>query len=58
MSDGSSERSESEESVDEYSFTCPACSQEISVNSEMKTAILANGCPVCTESVDTGCFDT
>lgn len=51
MSEGSPDRDESDGSIDECVFTCPACAQEISVNSEMKQAILSNGCPVCATSV-------
>jgi transcription elongation factor Elf1 len=57
MADGTPERDKSDDSVDEYVFTCPACGQEISVNNEMKSAILSNGCPVCASSVGEGCFD-
>lgn len=32
-------------------FVCPECGQDISVNAEMRSAILANGCPVCTAVV-------
>lgn len=31
----------------EYVFTCEECRQEITVNEQMKEAILENGCPVC-----------
>jgi len=31
----------------EYEFTCSECGQEIEVNDNMRTAIVANGCPVC-----------
>ncbi|SDJ61158.1 hypothetical protein SAMN05216226_1062 [Halovenus aranensis] len=51
MSEGCPGRDESEGSIDECVFTCPACAQEISVNPEMKRAILSNGCPVCASSV-------
>lgn len=57
MSDGTPERDESEGSMDEYVFNCPACGQEISVNEEMRRAILSNGCPVCTTSIDEECFE-
>lgn len=57
MADGTPERGESEDSMDEYVFLCPACGQEISVNNEMKRAILSNGCPVCAGSVGEGCFE-
>lgn len=57
MSDGSPERDESEGSMDEYVFTCPACGQEISVNEEMRRAILSNGCPVCASSVTEESFE-
>jgi len=32
-----------------YVFGCPECGQEIEVDASMRAAILANGCPVCTE---------
>lgn len=31
----------------EVTFTCSACGQEISVNEQMREAILENGCPIC-----------
>lgn len=57
MSEGSPERNESDGAIDESTFVCPACGQEISVNEEMKVAILSNGCPVCATSVSEDCFD-
>ena len=44
-------------SQDEHRFVCPECAQEITVNDEMRRAIIANGCPVCTASVTGGQFD-
>lgn len=35
----------------EYEFTCSECGQEIAVNENMRSAIVSNGCPVCTASV-------
>lgn len=55
MSDGSSGRDGL--TTDEHVFACPACGQEISVNEEMRRAILANGCPVCACSVDERAFE-
>ncbi len=43
--------------MQEYTYICPECTQEISVNSEMKNAILANGCPVCAATVTRTDFD-
>ena len=40
-----------------YVFTCPVCDQEIEVNGSMREAMLASGCPVCTEPVDASDFD-
>lgn len=40
-----------------YIFTCPDCGQEIEVNGSMREAMLASGCPVCTEPVETADFD-
>ena len=40
-----------------YIFTCPDCGQEIEVNASMREAMLASGCPVCTEPVETTDFD-
>lgn len=40
-----------------YIFTCPDCGQEIEVNGSMREAMLASGCPVCTEPVQTVDFD-
>ncbi len=44
--------------MDEYTFTCPVCGQEIAVNEEMRSAILSNGCPVCATDVDEESFET
>lgn len=43
--------------VREYVFRCSTCQQEIAVNDEMRTAILENGCPVCTAAVDEADFE-
>lgn len=43
--------------MEEYQFTCPECTQEIDVNTEMRSAILANGCPVCAARVADDSFD-
>lgn len=43
--------------MDEYQFVCSECTQEIAVNEEMRDAILANGCPVCTTAVTTDDFE-
>lgn len=40
-----------------YVFTCADCGQQISVNGSMREAILASGCPVCTEPVDAAEFE-
>jgi predicted nucleic acid-binding Zn ribbon protein len=37
--------------MQEHQFVCPECAQEITVNGEMRDAILANGCPVCAAAV-------
>ena len=42
---------------DEYQFVCPTCAQTIAVNGEMRRAIIANGCPVCTETVTEADFE-
>ena len=39
------------ESMKEYEFTCPECGQQIEINGPMRTAILSNGCPICSVSV-------
>lgn len=57
MSDGSPGRDEAEGSIDERVFTCPTCSQEITINPEMKDAILSNGCPVCASAVSEESFE-
>lgn len=57
MRDSDSEREESDGASSESIFSCPACGQEISVNEEMKDAILTNGCPVCATSVGSEYFD-
>jgi transcription elongation factor Elf1 len=57
MCDSDSERDESDGAISESIFSCPACGQEISVNEEMKQAILANGCPVCATDVDNDEFE-
>lgn len=58
MSDRTPERDESGGQMDEYTFTCPVCGQEIAVNEEMRSAILSNGCPVCATDVDEESFET
>lgn len=35
----------------EYEYVCSDCGQQISVNGPMQTAILENGCPVCSAPV-------
>lgn len=40
-----------------YLFVCPACDQEIEVNTSMREAILSSGCPVCTEPAETDAFE-
>ncbi|CCQ37907.1 small CPxCG-related zinc finger protein [Natronomonas moolapensis 8.8.11] len=40
-----------------YVFGCSECGQEIEVDASMRTAILSNGCPVCTEPARTECFE-
>ena len=40
-----------------HRFACPACEQEIEVNTSMREAILSSGCPVCTEPVDAADFE-
>jgi len=37
-------------------FHCPECDQVIEVNGPVREAIIANGCPVCTATVDTTHF--
>ncbi len=39
-------------------FVCPDCEQEIEVNTSMREAILANGCPVCTAPVESAYFES
>ncbi len=46
-----------ENSAKEYVFRCSTCQQEIAVNVEMRTAILENGCPVCTATVEESDFE-
>lgn len=41
----------------EYEFTCSECGQQIAINDEMRRAILANGCPVCTASASDDEFE-
>jgi|GEM_PF-1132190 len=48
---------ERENPAREYVFRCATCQQEIAVNVEMRTAILENGCPVCTAAVDDSAFE-
>lgn len=43
--------------VGSYVFGCSECGQEIEVDASMRTAILSNGCPVCTEPARTECFE-
>ncbi len=38
-------------------FVCSGCGQEIEVNASMREAILASGCPVCTEPAEAACFE-
>ncbi len=38
-------------------FVCPGCEQEIEVNASMREAILASGCPVCTEPAESAYFE-
>lgn len=40
-----------------YIFSCPDCGQEIEVNGSMREAMLASGCPVCTEPVGASDFE-
>jgi putative FmdB family regulatory protein len=42
----------------EYEFTCSECGQEIEVNNNMRKAIVANGCPVCTAAASEDEFAT
>lgn len=51
-------RNRNPEPMTEQTFTCPDCGQEISVNDSVRQAILANGCPVCTASVEESNFET
>ena len=44
------------ESMKEYEFTCPACGQQIEINGPMRSAILSNGCPICSASVGDDSF--
>jgi len=37
------------EPVAEYEFVCAACREEITVNEEMKTALMDHGCVICGE---------
>lgn len=57
MSDSSPDGDETAGQVDEQAFSCPACSQEITINPEMKAAILSNGCPVCASAVSEESFE-
>lgn len=57
MRDSNSREDGQNDAVVDSVFCCPACEQEISVNAEMKTAILSNGCPVCAEGVEESDFD-
>jgi hypothetical protein len=40
-----------------YIFACPSCEQEIEINGSMREAILASGCPVCTDPVEPSDFE-
>lgn len=57
MSNSTKSRGVEEFTMEEYQFTCPECTQEIDVNTEMRSAILANGCPVCAARVADDSFD-
>jgi transcription elongation factor Elf1 len=57
MRESDSQQDEQQDSFVDSTFSCPACGQEISVNSEMKAAILSNGCPVCANSVEESDFE-
>lgn len=39
-------------------FVCPACEQEIEVDTSMREAILESGCPVCTEATEEEHFES
>ena len=58
MCDSVPEGDETDGRSDEYVFSCPTCEQEITVNVEMKRAIISHGCPVCTVEVSEDDFDT
>lgn len=40
----------------EYDYVCSDCGQQISVNEPMRTAILENGCPICSASAESNEF--
>lgn len=52
MSDAKQPPGGKSEVMTEYQFACPECSQEISVNENVREAIITNGCPVCAAQVD------
>jgi len=58
MCESDSQDDEEEDTITESVFSCPACDQEISVNAEMRAAILSNGCPVCATSVSEAEFES
>lgn len=43
--------------MEEHQFVCAECTQEITVNREMRDAILTNGCPVCAAPVTDDAFE-
>ena len=52
MSDARRQTGGDNEDMTEYEFTCPECSQQIAVNENVREAIIANGCPVCTAQIE------
>jgi transcription elongation factor Elf1 len=50
-------RQRTQAQMSEQTFTCSECGQQISVNDAVRSAILDNGCPVCTASATEADFD-
>lgn len=57
MSNSTRRGGENQITMQEYTYLCPECAQEIDVNSEMRNAILTNGCPVCAADVEKQNFE-
>ncbi|MFP8956867.1 hypothetical protein ACLI4Y_09070 [Natrialbaceae archaeon A-CW3] len=43
---------------EDYIFVCPECTQSITVNASMRSALVENGCVVCGSSVSPNHFET